>query len=301
MSERYESWSTADHDYSLEHAEQLRMLGAAAGGRSEHANVVRPGKRKVRSLELRQLLYGALELRRLPGSGAEQAPEVLAMLTAAGLRAVHQESPPGVAVFTDSEPPQSIDTLSTEHALLWIMCGLDMAQSSLEDQFANVERRTFLCRRFASRLQELRPRMQLDEHIAPLLSAEPATEEAMEGLIDHTIRRVAEPMGASLHQLEREWARLSAANCTLANACLSRFCASSGVHMQDATLMVSAHASRVRMLLLLYDRVVHEAQQWPRPFSWVPCLRLALEMQSADELARAMTTRLWQELHIGMP
>lgn len=63
--------------------------------------------------------------------------------------------------------------------------------------------------------------------------------------------------------------------------------------------MVSPQPSRVRLLLLLYDPVVHEAQQGPRPFAWVPCLGEALRDRSAEALGKAATERLWEELRAG--
>ena len=299
MSERYASWSTADHESAMQ-PPTVQMLGAAAGG--DAAGLAAPDlsvKRAHRSIDLLTVLDGPLALAKMPGSGAEQAPEVLSLLTAAGLRAVHQSSPPGVAVFCDSTPAVPIDQLSVEHALLWLMCALDPAHGALEDHYASAVRRPLLCRRFAARLQALRPRAALEDALQPLLKAEPATEEEMEGIVYRTVRAVAEAASASIHQLEREWGRLGSTHSSLANACLVRFCTATGVHMQDATLMVSPQPARVRMLLLFYDRIVHEAQQWPRPYAWMPCLHRAIVARSADTLGSAMVERLWEELRAG--
>ncbi|KAL1528709.1 hypothetical protein AB1Y20_010043 [Prymnesium parvum] len=300
MSERYASWSTADHAYALEHVDGVSVLGAAAGGcRTAPSTAPTSHKRRQRSLELRAVLDGPLRLSKLPGSGSEQAPEVLSLLVDAGFRAVHQSSPPGVAIFTDTKPDTEIDLLSPEHALLRLMLALDPAHAAYEEQYSAYERRRLLCRRLASRILALRPRMQLDAQIAPLLEAAPETDDALEGVVSSTIRAVAEPMGVSVHQLEREWERLVTVHSTLANSCLERFCAATGVHLQDATLMVSQQPARERILLLLYDRVVHEVQQWPRPFSWVPSLSKVLEMRSAERLGQAATESLWEELRKG--
>ena len=80
-------------------------------------------------------------------------------------------------------------------------------------------------------------------------------------------------MGATELQLTREWQRLLSNHSSLASACLARFCAQTGVHVQDATLITSADPKRARISLLLYDAVLHEAQQRPRPFAACPACR----------------------------
>eukprot|EP00966_Prymnesium_polylepis_P274453 6341379-Prymnesium_polylepis.1 len=134
MAEQYASWSTADHAYTLGQTQDaaLEMLGAAAGGGCGGAQKPASQKRQ-RELDLRAVLDEPLAFAKLPGSGAEQAPELLSLLTAAGVRAVHQVSPPGVAVFVDTAPPEGLERLIREHAALWLMCGLDPAHAAYEE------------------------------------------------------------------------------------------------------------------------------------------------------------------------
>ena len=69
------------------------------------------------------------------------------------------------------------------------------------------------------------------------------------------------------------------------------------MHVQDATLVTSSEPARVRLSLILYDTTVNEAQQRPRFFAWVPCLRLLLLHPNAHHVGSQMQARLWTELH----
>ena len=254
------------------------------------------------------------QLRRIPGSGTGQAPLVVDLLLGAGLRASHQSSPPGVAIYLSGHPAadQGGD-VRREDSLLRFMCGVAPDQAAFELEFALVVRRPMLLRRLAERFRALRPRAELDAALAPLEvrssdgiasplevaddeESQAEAEAALDALARDTISACAGPMGATALQLTREWQRLLATHSSLANACLARFCAQTGVHLQDATLITSADPKRARISLLLYDSVLHEAQQRPRPFSWVPCLGHLLGGADAHAVARTMCARLWIEL-----
>ena len=70
------------------------------------------------------VLYGPLNLQALPGSGAAQAPLVARLLCTAGLRAIDQSGPPGVAIFTDSPTTEALAAMAPEVALVWLVSGL---------------------------------------------------------------------------------------------------------------------------------------------------------------------------------
>lgn len=252
-----------------------------------------------------------LSLQRLTGSGAEQAPELTKLLNAAGLRTSHQSSPPGVLVYlvyNAGSADGGTAPATAEDTLLRLMCGLDGQQDALEARFQAV-RRALLARRLCARFRMLRPQAALDEALAALDAAasreatasaddecHAQAEATLEALVREAIRAATRAMGATELQLSREWQRLLATHSSLANACLARFCETSGVHLQDGLLVTSAEPSRVRLSLLLYDKRLHEAQQRPRFFAWVPALSALMAAPDAGVLATLMTARLWREL-----
>ena len=71
---------------------------------------------------------------------------------------------------------------------------------------------------------------------------------------------------------------------------------STRVDVQEATLLPSKAAHRVRVVLTLFDSVEHADQQLPRRFAWMPSLLAVLRVQHADDLTRQMLARLWREL-----
>lgn len=256
MSEAYSSWSTADHASSLSPlARHPSLLGAAAGGHAlpppSSSSPLLPScptkKRSSRSVDVSALIEGPLALPRLgggagaggiggvEGEGEDQASRLLSLLLEAGFRAVHQSSPPGVAVFLDSQQPADLDSLPKEKALLWLMLALDPSYADHAEQYLSCERRPLLCRSFASRLSSLRPNGSFSHLLAPLAQAQPRSEEELGGLIERTISTLAGPMGSSALQLEREWDRLSSVHSTLANACLHRFCQVTGLRLQESS------------------------------------------------------------------
>lgn len=258
------------------------------------------------------LLDSPLSLRRLKGSGAEQAPEVVQLLCDAGLRATHQSSPPGFAVYLINPEGGDKAPASPDGWMLRLMCGLDDGHDDLERKFQAI-RRQLLARRLASRFRTLRPTAELAEALAPLdAAASHANEHArvvdndddggaqaeaqMDALVRRAICAACQPMGATELQLTREWQQLLATHSSLSNACLARFCEATGVHVQDATLVTSPHPSRVRLSVILYDKSVHEAQQRPRSFAWIPALRRLMREPDVELLSQAMTARLWREL-----
>ncbi len=259
------------------------------------------------------LLDATLSLRRLEGSGAEQAPEIVQALNDAGLRATHQSNPPGFAVYLSNLDGACGTPASPDAWLLRLMCGLDDNHDELERQFQAI-RRPLLARRLAERFRALRPRADLAEALAQLDAAASQANEgarvatdddddssaraeaALDALVRRAISAACQPMGATELLLTREWQRLLATHSSLANACLARFCESTGVHVQDATLITSPHPTRVRLSVLLYDRTVHEAQQRPRFFAWAPALRRLMREPDARQLSLAMSARLWLEL-----
>jgi len=263
-------------------------------------------------MDIVALLDSPLSLRRLKGSGAEQAPEVVQLLCAAGLRATHQSSPPGFAVYLINPEGGDKAPASPDGWMLRLMCGLDDGHDDLERKFQSI-RRQLLARRLASRFRTLRPTAELAEALAPLdAAASQAIEHArvvdnddddgaqaeaqMEALVRRAICAACQPMGATELQLTRVWQQLLATHSSLSNACLARFCEETGVQVQDATLVTSPHPSRVRLSVLLYDKSVHEAQQRPRSFAWIPALRRLMREPDVELLSQAMTARLWREL-----
>ena len=109
-------------------------------------------KRRARPLDLHALLTEPLAaLHRLKGSGAEQAPQLVDVLCAAGLRATHQQSPPGVAVYVQPACSSILEELPSEEALLWLMCGLAPGQCELELEFASTVRVPLLALKLAQR------------------------------------------------------------------------------------------------------------------------------------------------------
>ncbi|KOO29650.1 hypothetical protein Ctob_008264 [Chrysochromulina tobinii] len=196
--------------------------------------------------------------------------------------------------------------------MLRLMCGLDDGHDDLERKFQSI-RRQLLARRLASRFRTLRPTAELAEALAPLdAAASQAIEHArvvdnddddgaqaeaqMDALVRRAICAACQPMGATELQLTRVWQQLLATHSSLSNACLARFCEETGVQVQDATLVTSPHPSRVRLSVLLYDKSVHDAQQRPRSFAWIPALRRLMREPDVELLSQAMTARLWREL-----
>jgi hypothetical protein len=264
--------------------------------------------KRSRPLDLVELLEAPLQLQKLSGSGTEQAPAVLSLLCAAGVHATHQSSPPGVAVYLRGST--LAEGASPTETTLHVMCGIAPDQDELEAHFALSVRRPLLLRRLAGRFARLRPNAALTSELAPLeaaandfsrgvpedLISQAEAEAQLDTIAHEAIRASTAPMGATELQLSREWQRLLAAHSSLANACFARFCEATGVHVQDASLIASSDPSRARILLLLYDRTVHEAQQRPRPFAWLPSLRrLLLEPET---LPSEMAQRLWVELRL---
>ena len=317
--------------------------------------------KRSRPLDLFELLDEPLStLRRLPGSGDEQAPKLVELLCAAGLKAMHQRSPPGVAIYLHPDcTMEHFESLSRDQAILWLMCGLGPNQSTLEESYIHGVRRPLLAKRLSTRLRQLRPAAALDAALAPLeslysdivgttaeatagatetaadalgadLSAtmgstrhgtgttvttigytigddrdvelaeagEARQEEQLEAAVRSVVLAASVAMDVSQLQIEREWHQLRATHCTLANACLALVLSATNVHVQDATLVTNADRSRSRLSVLLYDATLHEAQQRPRRFVWVPCLGALLHAGSADvsPLAEQMCARLWREL-----
>ena len=266
---------------------------------------------------LTAVLDEPLAIDALAGSGAEQAPAVTALLVEAGLRALHQPSPPGVAVYLKpSVSEEHFEGLTCEQALLWLMCARAPQQAMLERQYSQSRRRPLLARRFGERLRKLRPAAELDEAIAVveaaarpvsddllwsgavdagLLEAEAEAEAAFEEAVRRAVALAAAAMRVTEQQIEREWLALMGAHSSLANACLWRFCVATGMHLQDATVLTSAAApDRARIVLLLYDRTVHSEQQRPRRFAWVPALSKLLATLDSAALAQQMVAQLWE-------
>jgi hypothetical protein len=267
-----------------------------------------PPKRPLPA-DLVALLTEPLALRRFAGSGDAQAPLVVDALCAAGLRAVHQVSPPGVAVYVEPACTSALSELPREHALMWAMCGLASDMDALEDEYMRQVRVPLLARRLSARLRQLRPAADLDEALRPIeeveeetvaASADEAALAAADERLEARVRRVvvaaAVAMDVAELQIEREWAQLVSAHSSLCNACLSRFLHATGVHVQDASLITSPDRRRVRIAILLYDAVVHEAQQRPRRFAWAPCLVKLVAEPSAEALSEAMVGALWRQL-----
>ena len=272
--------------------------------------------RALDELSLKLLESSLLAFRKLPGSGETQAPKVVDILQAAGLKALHQSSPPGVAVYLQPECTAALDSLSSEHALCWLMCGLAPEQEALEVHFAKSVRRPLLAQRLAARLRALRPRAKeaLDVALAPLerfsnppddeiatgaavdLDEEARREERLEAAVRGVVVSAAAAMEVAELQIEREWQQLLAAHSSLSNACLALFLAATGVHLQDASLITSADRTRARLSLLLYDSTLHEAQQRPRRFVWLPSLTALLANSDVHALAASMAQRLWWEI-----
>lgn len=263
------------------------------------------------------------ELRRLSGSGSDQVSPLVALLRGAGLHAQPQSHPPGVAVYLRPPPAATIWTEQMpEHALLCFMCGLAAHQDELEGEWSMTLRRPLLAKRFAARLRKLRPRAELNtaleavdaaattlddatpttaECATPDAEAEADVDAQLEQIIREAITAAAPVMAASELQLEREWLTLVAAHSSLANAALARFCELTNVRFQDASLVVPADPSRARISLLLYDSTIHAAQQRPRAFSLVPCLRTLLATPDAQMVAQSMAAALWRELCAAPP
>ena len=288
-------------------------------------------------------------LPRLAGSGSEQSSPLVDLLTAAGLRVSHQQSPPGVAVYLQPPCTVALEDMAPEHALCWLMFGIAPEQASLERQYLTTIRRPLLARRFATRLCTLRPQhaAAIRAALAPLTAGvavergaregsdgggscqrmgdgdgksvengprsategeeeddderdeeeEERKEARMEVLVRRAVVDAAAAMGASQLQAEREWQVLFASHSSLANACLALVLTATAVHVQDATFMhAPAHTSRSRLTLLLYDRQVHEAQQRPRRFAWLPCLHHVLATPEPAAVGERVCRAFWREL-----
>ena len=255
--------------------------------------------------DLDALLATPCGLAKLPGSGAQQAPALVELLCAAGVNAVHQVQPPGVAAYLKPDCASPLAELPHDHALLWLMVGLAQVQGFLESAFRRSVRRRLLARRLAARLRQLRPDAAgLDAILAPLdayASDAPVGEDTLdlgglETVVNHVLGAAAAPMAASALQLEREWLALVASHSSLANVCLAAVCAATGIHVHDAVLLTSADETRVRVQLQLYDTTEHAELQRPRPFYWSPSLGFLLRIPNADTLAGELLTRLWAEL-----
>ena len=134
------------------------------------------------------------------------------------------------------------------------------------------------------------------EAAAPAPAAWAASDEELEARVAAVVKGAAPLLGASELQLEREWQALLSSRATLANACLARFLGATRVDVQEATLLPSKAAHRVRVVLTLFDSVEHADQQLPRRFAWMPSLLAVLRVQHADDLTRQMLARLWREL-----
>ena len=254
--------------------------------------------------DLDALLATPCGLAKLPGSGAQQAPALVELLCAAGVNAVHQVQPPGVAAYLKPDCASPLAELPRDHALLWLMVGLAQVQGFLERLPQGVRRR-LLARRLAARLRALRPDAAgLDAILAPLdayASDAPVGEDTLdlgglETVVNHVLGAAAAPMAASALQLEREWLALVASHSSLANVCLAAVCAATGIHVHDAVLLTSADETRVRVQLQLYDTTEHAELQRPRPFYWSPSLGFLIRIPNADTLAGELLTRLWAEL-----
>ena len=230
--------------------------------------------KRERQYDLMGLFSAPIALRKLAGSGTEQAPLIVNLLCEAGLRAVHQASPPGVAVYVQPGCSKTLQELANEHALMWAMCALAPDHPALEREYAEEVRIPLLARRLADRLRQLRPQADLDAALQPLdeLSAggmsggrtaeeRAAAEHRLEALVRRVVVAAAPAMNVAELQIEREWAALVAAHSSVANACLARFLEATGVHVQDASLVTSSDPKRMRLTLLLYDATLHEAQQ----------------------------------------
>ena len=117
------------------------------------------------------VLYGPLNLQALPGSGAAQAPQVARLLCTAGLRAIDQSGPPGVAIFTDSHTTEALAAMAPEVALVWLMSGLAAEQAECEAHYAAELRRPLLVACLLDRLAQVRGRATAH---APTRSARPS-------------------------------------------------------------------------------------------------------------------------------
>ena len=117
------------------------------------------------------VLYGPLNLQALPGSGAAQAPLVARLLCTAGLRAIDQSGPPGVAIFTDSHTTEALAAMAPEVALVWLMSGLAAEQAECEAHYAAEQRRPLLVACLLDRLAQVRGRVTAH---APTRSARPS-------------------------------------------------------------------------------------------------------------------------------
>ena len=275
--------------------------------------------KRAREIDLHDLLTSPLSsLTRLPGSGDEQAPKLVELLCRAGLRALHQQSPPGIAVYVHPECELDLASIPCEHAHLWLMCGLGPMQAILETTYMRTVRQPLLAKRLATRLRELRPNASLDAALAPLETWSARTEaenadigqpderrevataqeeeERLEAAVRFVVASAATAMDVSELQIEREWQLLLSTHSSLANACLVRVLAATRVHLQDATLILNAERGRVRLSVLLYDAIVHEQQQRPRAFVWIPALCNLLAEPDATALATTMCARLWRDL-----
>ena len=104
---------------------------------------------------LSTVLYGPLNMQALPGSGATQAPLMARQLCAAGLRAVDQSGPPGVAIFTDSRAAMPLSAMAPEVALLWLLSGLAAEQAESEAYYEAEPRRPLLVARLLDRLAQV--------------------------------------------------------------------------------------------------------------------------------------------------
>ena len=107
-------------------------------------------------LDILAVLYGPLNLQALPGSGAAHAPLVARLLCTAGLRAIDQSGPPGVAIFTDSHTPEPLAAMAPEVALVWLMSGLAAEQAECEAHYAAELRRPLLVACLLDRLAQVR-------------------------------------------------------------------------------------------------------------------------------------------------
>ena len=105
---------------------------------------------------LAAVLYGPLNLQALPGSGATQALLMARLLCAAGMRAVDQSGPPGVAIFTDSRTAEPLAAMAPDVALVWLMSGLAAEQAECEAHYAAELRRPLLVARLLDRLAQVR-------------------------------------------------------------------------------------------------------------------------------------------------
>lgn len=195
-----------------------------------------------------------------------------------------------------------MDALPPEHALLWLTCGLALEQQTLEEEYAKTVRIPLLAQQLDQRLRKLRPHADLDVALRPLegIGEDAALDDdGLAALVRRVVTAAAAAMDVAELQLEREWSTLRASHSTLANACLAHLLHATNVHLQDATLITSVDPKRARLLVLLYDSVVHEGQQRPRKFHWAPCLSKLVRAPNAEALGREMTDALWAELVSG--